>query len=261
MTKEVSNNFTRLYKSDEELRQLKVLAMVFKKFDLKRLSDVALNVLQVNPDNLVANTAYNLDIKKVTTVGDIAFNDFNTVVMEKFFKRIIESNAEFDDESKIIIADMLCGFSHLLSEHYECDQNLPVLLLKCFKSIKPDNASLAVFYKTVLIEFCNPDVISTLSNYATYDNSTITGENYYAVEITKTRRNCLITLKQQIQNETAISEDTKRSLTAQIDNTGLSAPAPSQPAASQQPQNRKIAYIGAGIFVVVAFIFFICLFL
>lgn len=246
---------TRIYDNDEELKQLKVLATVFKKFDLKRLGDVALGVLQVNPDNLIANKLYGLEIKKHDKIDEIAFNDFNTYIMEDLFKKISEVNGNFDEESKLIIIEILCGFAYLLSEYYDCKQNELTALFKCFKSLKPDGQTLTSFYRYVLTVFCNPNVINTLSNYADYDYSTITGERVRAGEILKTRKYCLIYLKQFVERDSVLGPDAKKPLIAQIENTGLIAPPQTQAnAQSNTPAPNakgKIAiYVGIGIFAV-----------
>lgn len=253
---------TRLYDTEEELKQIKVLSMVIKKNDVKRISDVALGVLQINSDNLVANTAYNLDIKLVTAISDIPFYTFNCEAIQNFLTKILNSNANFDGESTRILAETIFGFVSLLAQ--SIDENLSSLdlILQTAEVLNLGDNSTAGFYKIAVNAYCNEFIITTLKNHSSDDGVPYDTDTFYANEILKARRSCLMLLKQKIA--TKLDGDAQKPLTVQIDGTGLTNTAPAQPVVENpqiQAHNRRIIYLLIGVGAFFAIIVFLLMIL
>lgn len=261
ITKEEQKTLTRIYETEEELNQLKVLAMVLQKNDLIRMGDVAIDVLKINSQNLLAKMAYELDVKSDVVINGLTFFSFNTWIMEDFLSKITANDPIFEEESLNIIVRTLSAFLNLLAFSKDCSDTLFSKVFKCFNSLHLGRDVKTAFYRTATTFFCNYTVLTALKNSADADINNISYKYFTANDILKIRKVCLIMLKQKIYNDTDISEDAKRSLTIQIANTGLTAPVQSTATQEETPKNRKIAYIGLGVLVVAAFIGFILLFI
>ena len=261
VTKEEQKTYMSLYESEEELRQLKVLAMVLKKNDLVRMGDVAIDVLKINSQNLIAKMVYELDVKKDVVINDISFYHFNSWIMENFLNKIAAVDTTLDTESFNILILTLSAFLNLLAFSSDCSEALLNKVFKCFNNLNSDNNIKRSFYQASISFFCNKIILDTLKSNSVDTGYPYSDIYYTANDIIKTRKICLILLKQKISSDASISPDEKNRLLNQIASTGLTATA--KPVNEQQnpPRNRKIAYIGLGVLVVAGLVAFLIAFL
>lgn len=240
----------QLYTSEEEYNLLRVMMTVFSDRDFFRLKDAALNVLQKNPDNPIANVLYHLDISTRET-SSLTLYIFDTNGLDKLLKKIISAPPVDGKEVKIVFALLanligLCSLSSAWDISIEPTLNL---IFECVYACNIGGESRTHIYKSTIDMFCGENSFLALRRRR---NAT-----WFKIHPEETIR--LTCIKKHILNDTELDTAVRNSLIAEL-NTAMQPPA--QPAPQSQPQqSHTIRNIVIGAIVVICFIIFFLSFL
>lgn len=237
----------QLYTSEEEYNQLRVLMTVFSNNDFFRLKDAALNVLQKNPDNPIANIIYHLDISTRDAGYGIKLYIFNADRFNKLLNNIISAPPIDDNEGMKIVFALLANLICLCSWSSAWDISIEPTLNLIFECVNACNAGVEFrtkIYKSAIDMFCGENSFLALRRRR--------NAAWFSIHPEETRR--LACIKKNILNDTELDSDVKNSLIAQL-NTAMKPPI--QPAPQSQPQqSHTTRNIVIGVIAVVCVIIF-----
>lgn len=248
----------QLYTSEEELNLLKVLVTILKNQDIKRLGDVALNILQKNPNSPIAKTLYYIDLNGFNARYNDDFNEenfgesekrydftvphykFNTTILNNFLKEIIADTPRDDEESVDLIIDLINMFV-IYCAYSAADINVSTtikLLFECFFAFNPDKEAKTAFYTFATKHFCEV--------YNLYKSSGV-------IQLKPDDVKCITNIKHYIFNDAEVDNDVKNSLVSKLNKFIM----PSRPTPQIQPepqQSHKTRNIVIGVIAVVGVI-------
>lgn len=199
----------------QEKKQVDILVMVLKKFDVEFFKERALRVLDENPRNKLALMIFNAEF-------EVALSNYGTVLSVRFNEKAVEEyldscGNEFDLETFMIIAKLVAMKQ---SGGVDADADIFCALINR-ANLNCDKRSLEMFYDSMAFWICSNSKLVELKTHMDINRDESIMKSFAANSALDAKARLAYVVFEQLKQQNALSQEKRNQLMVKIASSGL----------------------------------------